>query len=97
MPALAAFDPARVGLGIWALATWHALAASALCTILWYRGAPHVETWAAGLATAAVPVAALATAVLFLGETIDAVRLAGAALVILAIAAGMGQRRRRIP
>ena len=94
LPALAAFDPARVGLGIWALATWHALAASALCTILWYRGAPHVEPWAAGLATAAVPVAALATAVLFLGETIDAVRLAGAVLVILAIAAGTsGQRR----
>ena len=94
LPTLAAFDPARVGLGIWALATWHALAASALCTILWYRGVPYVETWAAGLATAAEPVAALATAVLFLGETLDAVRLAGAALVILAIAAGtLGQRR----
>jgi drug/metabolite transporter (DMT)-like permease len=79
---------ASIGPAIWLGALWYALSASVFCTILWYRGAAHVETWRAGLATAALPVAALATSVLLLGETIDSTRLAGAVLVIAAIVAG---------
>lgn len=82
------FDWTRVPLSIWLLGTWHALAASVICLWLWYRGLPHVETWLAGLATAAIPVTALATAALFLGETIGGWRLAGAALVIAGIVLG---------
>lgn len=67
---------------------WYAMTASVLCTVLWYRGVAHVETWAAGLATTAVPVSALATSVLILGEPLSAAQLAGAGLVIAAILAG---------
>jgi len=42
----------------------------------------HAETWLAGLATAAMPVAALATSALYLGEAIGLAQLAGAVLVI---------------
>jgi drug/metabolite transporter (DMT)-like permease len=85
---LPAFVPASISAGIWALAIWYALASSVACLWLWYRGLPHVETWLAGLATAAVPVAALAVSALYLNETIGLPRLAGAGLVIAAIALG---------
>jgi drug/metabolite transporter (DMT)-like permease len=86
LPQLPAFQPASVATGIWALGIWYALASSVVCLWLWYRGLPHVETWLAGLATAAVPVAALAASALYLNETISPSRLAGAGLVISAIA-----------
>jgi drug/metabolite transporter (DMT)-like permease len=82
------FDPRSIALETWLLGTWYALAASVFCLWLWYRGLPHVETWLAGLATAAIPVAALATSALYLREPIGAARLAGAALVIAAIVLG---------
>lgn len=82
------FDPRSIAPETWLLGTWYALAASVFCLWLWYRGLPHVETWLAGLATAAIPVAALATSALYLREPISAARLAGAALVIAAIALG---------
>jgi drug/metabolite transporter (DMT)-like permease len=70
---------------MWVAAVWYALTASMLCTVLWYRGAPHVPTWMAGLATAALPVSALVVSALVAGEPIGWHRLAGAALVIGAI------------
>jgi drug/metabolite transporter (DMT)-like permease len=81
-------DLAAIRPGMWLLGTWYALAASVICLWLWYRGLPYVETWLAGLATAAIPVVALATSALYLGETIDPPKLAGAALVIAAIVLG---------
>jgi len=83
-----ALDLGAIRPGMWLLGTWYALAASVICLWLWYRGLPHVETWLAGLATAAIPVVALATSALYLGETIDPPKLAGAALVIAAIVLG---------
>ena len=88
LPQLPAFDPASVRWEMWMLGTWYALAASVVCLWLWYRCLPHVETWLAGLATAAVPVAALAVSALYLNEAIGAPKLAGAALVIAAIVLG---------
>jgi drug/metabolite transporter (DMT)-like permease len=85
---LATFDPRTVPIDIWRLGTWYALSASVFCLWLWYRGLPHVETWLAGLATAAMPVAALACSALYLGEAIGPARLAGAALVIAGIVIG---------
>jgi drug/metabolite transporter (DMT)-like permease len=58
------------------------------CLWLWYRGLPHVETWLAGLTTAAVPVTALVAAVLFLAEAVDAWKLLGGAFVLGAIVLG---------
>jgi len=88
LPQLPAFDPASVRAEMWVLGTWYALAASVVCLWLWYRGLPYVETWLAGLATAAVPLAALAMSALYLGEAIGRPKLAGAALVIAAIVLG---------
>jgi drug/metabolite transporter (DMT)-like permease len=88
LPQLPAFEPAAVAAGTWALGLWYTITSSVVCLWLWYRGLPYVETWLAGLATAAVPVAALAVSALYLGETIGLPRLAGAALVIAAIAFG---------
>jgi drug/metabolite transporter (DMT)-like permease len=88
LPQLPGFDPASVRAGMWALGTWYALAASVVCLWLWYRALPYVETWLAGLATAAVPLAALAMSALYLGETMGPPKLAGAALVIAAIVLG---------
>jgi drug/metabolite transporter (DMT)-like permease len=84
----AGFDVRAVRTEVWLLGVWYALAASVICLWLWYRGLPHVETWLAGLATAAIPLTALAASALFLGETIGPARLAGAALVIAAIVVG---------
>ena len=82
------FDVAAISGSTWVLATGYALSASVFCLWLWYRGLPHVETWLAGLTTAAVPITALAAAVLLLGEAVDAWKLAGGALVLGAIVLG---------
>ncbi len=82
------FDAGAVRPEIWLLGVWYALAASVICLWLWYRGLPYVETWLAGLATAAIPLTALAASALLLGETIGPARLAGAGLVIAAIVVG---------
>jgi drug/metabolite transporter (DMT)-like permease len=82
------FDLSAVSEPTWLLATWYALSASVFCLWLWYRGLPHVETWLAGLTTAAVPVTALTAAALFLAETLDVWKLAGGALVLVAIVLG---------
>ena len=82
---------------MWALGIWYSLAASVICLWLWYRGLPYVETWLAGLATAAIPVAALATSALYLGETIGPMKLVGAALVIAGIVLGSLSRGRPAP
>jgi drug/metabolite transporter (DMT)-like permease len=86
--ALPGFDIGAVQPSMWLLGTWYSLSSGVICLWLWYRSLPYVETWLAGLATAAIPVVALATSALYLGEAIDGWRLAGAALVIAAIILG---------
>jgi drug/metabolite transporter (DMT)-like permease len=95
---LADFDVAAVTPAMWMLGIWYSLAASVICLWLWYRGLPYVETWLAGLATAAIPVSALAIAALYLGETIGGIRIAGAALVIAGIVLGaLAPQRSAVP
>lgn len=94
-PELLALDGARVSAGTWALATWYALSSSVVSTVLWYRGAPHVETWLAGLATAALPVTAVAVSAWLHAERLGPGRLAGAGLVIGAIVVGALSRGTR--
>ena len=90
------FDVAAVSQSIWLLGIWYALSASVFCLWLWYRGLPDVETWLAGLTTAAIPVTALAASALFLAETIDAWKLLGGALVLGAIVLGAVAQPRKI-
>ena len=83
-----AFDVRSVPIEMWLLGVWYALSASVFALWLWYAGLPHVETWLAGLATASMPVSALAVSALYLGEPIGTARVAGASLVIAAIVLG---------
>lgn len=78
---------ASVSLGVWIAAVCYALAASVFCTILWYLGARAAPTWQAGLATASLPITAVAVSALFLGETISVQQLLGGGLVVAAIVA----------
>lgn len=95
-PDLVATPWANLGWGTWAVAVWYALAASVFCTILWYRGAPRVEPWVAGLSTAALPITAVVVSALLLAEPLDTRRLLGGGLVVAAIVAGaLSQRRPR--
>lgn len=88
VPEFAAFDATALPVQTWLYIIWYAITSSVLNPILWFRGAAHVETWMAGLATAAIPVAALAVSSVLLGEPLEAYRLAGALLVIAAIVLG---------
>lgn len=98
LPQAAGFDPSALPPGLWLTGIWYVLAASVISLWLWYRALPHVETWLAGLATAALPLAALAASALFLGETIGPAKLAGAALVIAGIVLGaLAPPVRRVP
>ena len=87
-PRLAGFDVALVPLAVWGLMVWYVLAASVFSLLLWYRGLPHIDTSLAGLATAALPLAALTVSVLGLGEHLNRHEDIGALMVLAAIVIG---------
>ncbi len=78
----------------WLLALWYGLSASVFCTVLWYAGVGRVPSWQAGVATAALPLSALAVSILFLGEIADQFHVIGGGCVVAAIVLGaVGSRR----
>lgn len=81
-------DMFQLGVAQWIACVWYVLSASVIALWLWYRGLPGVPTWLAGVATAALPVAALVISVAFLGETLQWPQLFGAACVLAGIAIG---------
>ena len=93
LPELRTLDLLAIQPELWGLSLWYVLSAGVFCLLLWYRAIPHVETWLAGLATAAIPIAALAVAAALLGEAIGPARLAGAALVIAGIVLGASRSK----
>ncbi|WP_051709823.1 DMT family transporter [Andreprevotia chitinilytica] len=62
------FDFASVDAPTWGLVFWYGLAASVLSFWLWMKGIRHVPAQKAGVFTAALPVAAVGYAILFLQE-----------------------------
>lgn len=66
--ALLQFDLRSIDLHTWLLVFWYGLAASVLSFWLWMKGIRHVPAQRAGVFTAALPVAAVAYAVVFLNE-----------------------------
>ena len=88
VPALRTFEFAAVSAPLWVLALWYVLAASVFSLLFWYKALPHVETSLAGLATAALPLSALAVSVLGLGERLSWSQGIGAVLVLTAILFG---------
>lgn len=87
----------QVSTGTWLIAVWYALSASVFCTILWYLGVAHVPSWQAGLATTALPIAALAVSAAALGERLTAWQGIGTVLVVVAIVIGALARRSHDP
>ena len=77
------------------LLVFHALTASVLCTLLWYRGLRRVPAGIAGVFTAFLPASAAATAVLFLGESFSAIHAAGFALIMASLLLATWPRRAR--
>lgn len=65
---LARFDLSSVTSALWALLIFYSLAASLFAVWLWMAGLKHVPANHAGVFTVALPIAATAVGVLFLGE-----------------------------
>lgn len=64
------FDFSSVGAFTWLQVFWYGLAASVLSFWLWMKGIRHVPAQTAGVFTAALPLAAVAYAVMFLQESV---------------------------
>lgn len=62
------FDLGSISLHTWLMIFWYGLAASVLSFWLWMKGIRHVPAQRAGVFTAALPIAAVAYAVVFLNE-----------------------------
>jgi drug/metabolite transporter (DMT)-like permease len=91
------FDFATLGSGTWALLLFYALAASMFSTWLWLSGLRHVPANQSGVFTIAMPLAASAVAVVFLGERLGlahavAFGCAAAGIVLIAGARNTGAR-----
>ena len=69
--ALSHFDLRSISLGTWLQIGWYGLAASVLSFWLWMKGIRHVPAQSAGVFTAALPVAAMVYAVVFLQERLE--------------------------
>ena len=86
---LADFDLGTVSGALWSLLVFYSLAASLFAVWLWMTGLKHVPANHAGVFTVALPIAATAVGVLFLGETFTllhagALALAAAGVVLIA-------------
>jgi drug/metabolite transporter (DMT)-like permease len=81
-------DPALL-----ALLLFHALTASVVALMLWYIGLCRVPAGTAGVFTAFLPASAAVTAVVFLGEHVSAVHIAGFALMMASVMLATWSRR----
>jgi len=89
------FDFGTLGLGMWELLVFYAIAASTLSTWLWLTGLKHVPANHAGVFAVALPLAATAVGVGFLGETLTSGHLVAFACAvggILLITAAPGDK-----
>ncbi|MYN11953.1 EamA family transporter [Pusillimonas sp. TS35] len=76
------FDFASVGLGIWALLLFYALAASVWTVLLWMTGLRGVPASRAGVFTVLMPVTAALVGMMVLGETLSGVQWLAFALAL---------------
>ncbi|MBO2928724.1 DMT family transporter [Metapseudomonas otitidis] len=93
VPEALALDLPAVSATTWAWLVFYALSASVLSFLLWYRGVREVAAGIAGLFTGLMPVGAAMVGISLLGEGLEAGRLLGMTLVLVAIALGAGPRR----
>jgi O-acetylserine/cysteine efflux transporter len=86
-PSLAQVHWTQVSTSAWALTIASALLALNLSYVLWNAGVQRIGSAKTAIYSNLVPVFAVSSAVLWLGETVDTAKLAGAALVILGVVA----------
>lgn len=82
----AAFDFSRLGVGDWSLLVFYALSASMFATWLWLAGLARVPAARSGVFTIAMPLAASAVGITWLGERPGLAHLAAFACAAAAIA-----------
>jgi drug/metabolite transporter (DMT)-like permease len=85
---LTTVDFGRLSAGHWALLVFYSIAASLVAVWLWMTGLRHLPANQAGVFTVALPIAAAAIGVAFLGETftwLHAAALAAAAAGVVLI------------
>ena len=84
---------ASVPPGVWAVAALYGVLTSALALILWYRGTRDVPGGTAGLFTALLPVGAVVSAWLLLGEGATTRHAVGGTVILAALALGLSHVR----
>lgn len=82
---LARTDLGAVGAGLWTLLVFYALAAGLFSVWMWVSGLKHVPASQAGVFTVALPIAATAVGVLWLGEAFTALHAAALALAAVGV------------
>lgn len=80
------FDFGALGAGTWALLVFYALSASVFSTVLWLSGLERVPAGHAGVFTIAMPLAASAVGIVWLGEPFGAAH----AVALACAATGIG-------
>jgi drug/metabolite transporter (DMT)-like permease len=86
-PSLASVEWSRVSGSAWAWTIASALLALNLSYVLWNAGVQRIGSSKTAIYSNLVPVFAVSSAALWLGETVNAAKLVGAALIILGVVA----------
>ncbi len=82
LPSLAGTELRSVSLGAWTAVVYSGLFSIALAYLIWYRGVRRLGNNRTAVYSNLVPVAALATAWLWLGETPSSLQLLGAGVIL---------------
>jgi drug/metabolite transporter (DMT)-like permease len=90
------FSLDRIELVGWVSVIYYGAVATNIAYILWGHGALRIPATLTGLATAALPVTALALSAILLGEHLGPIHLVGAAAVIAGIIVGRKKPARRV-
>lgn len=76
------FDFGRITPWLWLLLAFYALTASVICVWLWMTGLRHVPATQSGIFTVLMPVGAVLTGVIFLGENLSGMHLVALTLAL---------------
>jgi drug/metabolite transporter (DMT)-like permease len=97
IPQLRATDWGTVPAWVWAGTAFSGVFAVALAYLIWYRSVRTIGTARTAVASNGVPVVALVTAWVWLGETPTALQVAGAVVILAGLAATRRGRRGQDP
>lgn len=97
-PAIRAVDWQSVSLGAWLAVGYSALFALCIAYTIWYAAVRQIGSARTSVYSNLVPLVAMVTAVVFLGESLSPSKIAGAGAVLIGVAlTRVGHRRVAIP